>query len=222
MLKYRGIVSLISVKILTIAFLLIVAWAGVHAQQKSNDGCPKFKVIGSANTAVIGDKLTYNIVVKGGTLNASELKFDWDVYPRGQITASQDTKNAVLDTSTVNGNWAIVSVRFADFRRCYWHASSGDINIRRKGPYSKVDEFWWWFQRNREHFRAYKMPEYKLWLWMLKTRLKAVDGRFSFTIDHERVEKRALIIDAKPHDATLLKELADRAPDLASWQFIFR
>ena len=115
-----------------------------------------------------------------------------------------------------------MSVDFADFRKCSWYSSSGDINIRRKGPYTRIDDFWWWFQLNSEHFRAYKLPDYKTWLEMLEARLKYIDRRFTFTIDHERPNalKRALIIDAKPYDAVILKSLIDRAPNLAGWEFI--
>lgn len=66
------------------------------------------------------------------------------------------------------------------------------------------------------------MPEYKSWLAMLESRLKYVDVRLTFTIDQDRPDplNRALIINAEPHNAAVLKAIGDRAPNLAGWEFI--
>lgn len=207
---------------LLIPFLLLICASASIAQEKLNNGCPEFELFTSLNVAIVGDRITFNVVATGGTLKPSELKFDWRVFPSGKITISKDTTTAALDTSTIRAPQAIVSVDFSDFRKCSWRSSSGEINIRSKGPYNRIDDFWWWFQLNSERFRAYKMPDYGTWLNSLQERLKYIDKSLTFDIDHERPDplKRTLIIRAKPGSAAVLKSVMARSPKLGGWEFI--
>ncbi len=191
--------------------------------QVETEGCPSFELFQSLDVAVTGDRISLNIVSTGGSLKPEEVKFDWRVYPPGNMVVSPDTTKAWFDTSTVKENWAIVSVDFANWRRCNWHGSSRTINIRRKGPYTSVDEFWWWFQLNAEEFQAYKMPEYHQWLDRLNALLRLIDPNLTYRFDRERLDpiNTGFILDYKGKVSTkLINDIVARAPKIAGWEFL--
>lgn len=190
--------------------------------QATEDECPEIRLFTSLNAVVVGDKVHFNVVAKGGSLKPSELKFEWRSYS-GRLSVSRDTTRAVLDTATVKHSWDIVSVDFIDFRRCLLNDSSGAIHIRRKGPYSEVDEFWWWFQLNSERYRAYKMPDYEQWIEILNSRLWLIDPNLTYEFDRDRPDpiNTGLIVSykGKPVNPRFVHDFVARAPKIAGWEF---
>jgi hypothetical protein len=97
------------------------------------------------------------------------------------------------------------------------------LAIRRKGPYTKADEFWWWFQLNSERLRWFEEPEHPATLKELGDRLREVDARLTFRIDRNRKDpiNFGLIIGFKnkPYDAKVVDDFIARSPSLAGWEF---
>ena len=214
----------ISRRSLTVLILLVVlSRYSVVCQTNSADKCPDFNLITSLKAVVEGDIVRFNIVTRGGKLAANKLRYTWKAYPRGKVVVDRDSSIASLDTSSVRGSWVIVSAEFADWRECSWTDSS-EVKIRRKGPYTLADEFWWWFQLNSEHIRAFNDPDHDEWLRSIGLVLSLVDERLTYKIDTERADpmNQAFFIGyrGKPYNVKLVNDFISRAPKLAGWEFI--
>lgn len=213
--------KLISIPI--IAFLVALSASNSVAQLDAipNLSCPALYLYASTFDAVEGDRVAFNVSVTGGNVDLTGLKYHWNVSPRGRIESAEGTPVGVLDTSSVKSGWATVTIEVGPFRMCGQTASQ-TIRIRRNGPYSKVDEFWWWFQLHEEEFRAYKSPEYERWLRELSTRLVQVDERLLVRINHQGKEnmKRDFIVGyrVKPYDAKVVNDFIALAPELANFE----
>ncbi len=209
--------------ILSLVLLLMVFVCDGSSQSDSTSTCPSFDLLQSMDAVVVGDKVTFNIVSSGGNLKRSELRFKWTVFPRGKIVTSRNSTFATLDTSSVGGNWAVISADFENWKQCNWHDSQ-EIRIRRKGPYTLADEFWWWFHRNETKLSAYNDSDHKEWLDRLQILLHVVDKQLTFSIDWDRKDpmKNGFIVDYKgnPYDAKLVNEFIARAPSLAGWDIV--
>jgi hypothetical protein len=203
--------------------MLTVLVCRAQSQSKAAPECPRFDLLRSLDAVVVGDKVMFNVVTTGGNLRRSALRYTWRVFPKGKIVISRDTTVAILDTSTVRENWVVISADFANWRQCNWHESR-EIRIRRKGPYTKTDEFWWWFHLNENHLRAFNDPDHKEWIEKLEWVLRFVDDRLTFRIDTDREDpiKQGFIVGyrGKPYNAKLVADFVARAPSLAGWEIL--
>jgi len=226
---FRGVVEFgrqmnrASFTIVAAFFAIFAGNAFAQLDAHPNLVCPRFQLFASTLQAVDGDVVTFNISLAEGNVDLNAVKYAWRIYPRGRIDQAHDTPVATLDTSTVKGSWAIVSIEVEPFQMCPQYTSR-QIAIRRKGPYTKADDFWWWFQLHEEDFRAYKMADYPRWLDELTERMHAVDERLTFKISHDWKDpmKRGFIVGyrGKPYDAKLVNDFLARAPDLAGFDFV--
>ena len=210
------------------AFSLL--WLGAFVcsssgQTKPNNPCkgPYLNLFKSAPTANEGDKVVFNADIDLPHFDEAGLSYNWSVFPKGKITFDSRTPRAILDTEGLGGHEVIIMGEAWPVEGCTQHASIS-LMVRRKPPYSKADEFWWWFQLNQTVLSGYNDEDYEDWLAKLRDKLREVDGRLTIEIKTSGPDpmKEPLIVGyrGKRYDERLVKDFVRRAPVLAGFEIV--
>ena len=206
-----------------VPLLLLTVLVGGGAAQNKPCMRPLLDIFKSAVTATDGEKVVFNASVPLENIDQSSLKYKWRVFAKGKFTDLEGMAATTLDTTGLGGETVIVNVEVSPVEECT-QIDSLSLEIRRKGPYTKADDFWWWVQLNQTNLSGYNDPQYEFLLDQLRERLKEVDHRLTVKIEIQRKDpmKQGLIIGyrAKPYDIDLVNDLIFRAPNLAGFDIL--
>src|SRR5688572_3501824 len=169
--------------VLMLIALSVVSSFAQAADDIPNLVCPSFVLTSSTQEAQEGEAVTFSATVTGGNVDLSELRYFFQISPRGSITSGGSANVQVLDTSSVKSGSVTVTVT-VPFQMCP-NTASQMVLIRRGPAYARVDDFWLWFQSHSNEFREYQKDTYAALLEELNERLRIVDERLIIKIDHK-------------------------------------